>query len=105
VQADVPLRSGADEGALAGVDQERPVRTGLALEQPAEEPERGVEGVPGQVGDEGPLDHEVRALTGTDFIAQHSAHDVGVGVVGDVEVPVGHPRRHVRQAVEGLHGG
>ena len=90
VHADVPLGAGADQVAVAGEEQERPVGAALAREQPAEDGERLV-GAP--VGDDRAVvaaDDEVGALALTDLVLDDRLDDLGVVGVVDVEpAPVG----------------
>lgn len=94
---DVPFRGGAHEGAVTGVDDERPVRALFPLQQPAEEHQRVAERVVADLGQEGPLDDEVGALPGADLVRDDAAYGFGVPLVVDVEAVGRHGGRCVRK--------
>ena len=81
-QGDVALRGRADERAPAGVDQERPVRSALLLQQAPEDREGACQRVVGDRSGERPADDEVAALPGADLLLDDPAHDVLVCGVG-----------------------
>ena len=85
VDGDVSLGAGADQVAVAGEEDERPVGTALALEQPLEDGERLV-GSP--VGDGGAVvaaDHQVGALALADLVGDDGLDELGVLVVVGLE--------------------
>ena len=92
--AHVRLGAGADGDMARGHDREGPVRALLVLEQGPEPRQRGHARVGLDSGDEVATDDEVRPLAAPDLVRDHPAHDVGVGLIVDVETG----------AVEG-HGG
>lgn len=79
------LGAGADEGPVTGVDDERPVRAALTLQEPPEQGEGIGSAEPRDLPLVRPPDHEVRALALPDLLPQHAPDDPGVLLVADVE--------------------
>ncbi len=82
--------------------EKRPVRAGLALQEPPEDGQGHLPGEVGQLRDEGALDDEVGALPGADLGIDHTAHDVRVLLVRDVEPSVDELDRPVREPGQSL---
>ena len=101
MHGDVPLGAGADEVAVAGEEDEGPVRPALALEQPLEDGQRLVVAPVGDGGPVVPADHQVRALALSDLVGDHGLDELGVLVVVDVE-PAAVGEGHV-DVVDRLH--
>ena len=103
LEADVPLGRRADQVAVTGEDQERPERSALALQQPAEHRQRGVVAPVGDLGPVVPTDHQVGALALADLVVDDLPDDAGVVLVGRLETAaVGELDRHVGQRREHL---
>lgn len=96
-RADVPLRTGADQGEVAGVDQVGPVRAALPGQQPVQQGARGGRRVPLDVIAVVAPDDEVGALAAADLVLDHPLDDGGVRLVVHVEAAAAQFDRHPRQ--------
>ena len=94
VHRDVPLGAGADEVAVAGEEDEGPVRAALALEQPLEDGQRLVVTPVGDGRAVVAADHQVRALALPDLVGDDGLDELAVLLVVDVE-PAAVGERHL----------
>ena len=103
LHADVALRAGAHEVAVAREDAERPEGAPLALEQATQHRERLGVAPRLELRAVMPADDEVRALTLPDLVVDDAPHDLRVVVVARLEPPaVGELHGDVGQLLEEL---